>query len=111
MIPKAIRRTDEGLTVDWDGEGHSVLFPARFLRLECPCAVCVAEMTGERILDPDTIPADIRPMNVRLVGAYGLRVTWSDGHHTGIYTYDRLRRTCPCKRCAADAGSSPGSGA
>ncbi len=111
MIPKAIRRTDEGLSIDWDGQGHVAFFPARALRTDCPCAECVAEMTGERILDPDTVPVDIRPMSVKLVGAYGLRVTWSDGHHTGIYTYDRLLRTCPCSRCATTAGRPSGSGA
>jgi len=36
---------------------------------------------------------------VALVGTYGLRVQWSDGHGTGIYTFERLLATCPCERC------------
>jgi ATP-binding protein involved in chromosome partitioning len=56
-------------------------------------------MSGRRLLDPATVAPDIRPLEVRLVGAYGLRIGWSDGHATGIYTFERLRRECPCARC------------
>ena len=38
-----------------------------------------------------------------LVGAYGLRVEWSDGHGTGIYTFRWLRDRCPCEACTAGA--------
>ena len=48
------------------------------------------------------IPADIRPLSVALVGTYGLRVQWSDGHGTGIYTFERLLAICPCERCRAE---------
>jgi DUF971 family protein len=34
------------------------------------------------------------------VGNYALTFTWSDGHATGIYPYDRLRGLCPCLECA-----------
>lgn len=42
---------------------------------------------------------DIQPLALELVGAYGLRIHWSDGHATGIYTFERLARDCPCERC------------
>jgi hypothetical protein len=29
---------------------------------------------------------------------------WGDGHHTGIYTYERLRATCQCDECRAVRG-------
>jgi len=57
-------------------------------------------MTGRPLLDPGSVPGDIRPLRLALVGTYGIRVAWSDGHDTGIYTFDRLRATCPCPRCA-----------
>ena len=37
---------------------------------------------------------------VELVGGYGVRVRWSDGHSTGIYTFELLRAICPCEQCA-----------
>lgn len=98
--PRTIARRQDGLFVDWDGGGHEALLPARALRLACPCAGCVEEMTGRPLLDPGRIPEDVHPVQVAAVGGYGIRVQWSDGHGTGIYTWDLLRRVCPCPRCA-----------
>jgi len=102
-VPKRIRRLEEGVLIDWDGAGHEAMFPARALRLACPCAECVEEMSGRPLLDPAGVAEDIRPVTLGLVGAYGLRVQWSDGHGTGIYTFDRLRAGCPCPRCGGRA--------
>ncbi|HKV73001.1 MAG TPA: DUF971 domain-containing protein [Gemmatimonadales bacterium] len=99
VTPRAIDRSDAGLTFDWDGAGHTGFFPARVLRLSCPCAECVEEMTGRPLLDPGRVPDDIRPLSMALVGAYGLRINWSDGHGAGIYTFERLRAHCPCPAC------------
>lgn len=57
-------------------------------------------MTGRPLLNPARVPDGVRPLAVELVGAYGIRVRWSDGHATGIYTFGRLRASCPCARCA-----------
>lgn len=98
-VPKGIRRRDDGVEIDWDGAGHLARYGARGLRLACPCAECVEEMTGRPLLDPARVPDDVRPLSLALVGGYGLRVHWSDGHSTGIYTFDRLLAGCPCSRC------------
>lgn len=98
-IPHAITRRDDGILVEWDAHGHQALFESRGLRLACPCAGCVEEMTGRPLLDPDSVPAGVRPVQLSLVGTYGLRVAWSDGHGTGIYTFARLLAECPCPRC------------
>ena len=103
-IPHAINRRDDGLLIEWDDAGHGALYPARELRLACPCAACVDEMSGRPLLDPAAVPADVRPVSVALVGAYGLRVQWSDGHGTGIYTFQRLLASCPCDVCCDRAG-------
>jgi DUF971 family protein len=58
-------------------------------------------MTGKPLLDPVTVPADVRPLRLALVGAYGLQVDWSDGHGTGIYTFEHLLAVCPCPGCTA----------
>jgi len=98
-VPYAITRRDDGLLIEWEQGGHEALYPAHALRLACGCALCVEEMSGRRLLDAATIPADIRPLSVALVGAYGLKIRWSDGHDTGIYTFERLLASCPCDRC------------
>ena len=99
-IPHAIERRDDGVLIEWNAE-HRALYPARELRVACPCASCVDEMSGREILNPATVPSDIRPLSLALVGAYGLRVQWSDGHGTGIYTFQRLLAACPCADCRA----------
>jgi ATP-binding protein involved in chromosome partitioning len=89
--PYMITREDHGLRIQWDRSGPETLLPARDLRLACPCAGCKEEMTGRPLLDPATVRADVRPLSIELVGAYGLRVRWSDGHATGIFTFAALR--------------------
>ncbi len=103
--PHAINRQDDGILIEWDQLGHQGFFPARDLRLACPCAGCVEEMTGRPLLDPSTVPEDVRPVQLGLVGSYGLRVAWSDGHGTGIYTFAHLLDECPCPRCRAATGA------
>jgi DUF971 family protein len=103
-VPYAINRRDDGILIEWDDQGHHGFYPARALRLACPCAACVEEMSGRPLLQPDKVPSDIRPVSLALVGAYGLRINWSDGHGTGIYTFEQLLRICPCDRCASGAG-------
>jgi ATP-binding protein involved in chromosome partitioning len=94
-IPHAITRRDDGLLIEWEAGAPETFYPARALRLACPCAGCVEEMSGRPLLDPAAVPADVRPVSVSLVGAYGLRVLWSDGHGTGIYTFERLKAATP----------------
>jgi ATP-binding protein involved in chromosome partitioning len=106
-IPHAINRRDDGVLIEWDTSGHQGFFPARALRLACPCAACVDELSGRALLDPARVPDDVRPVSLALAGAYGLRVQWSDGHATGIYTFERLLATCPCETCRATRGSQP----
>ena len=90
-MPYMITREDRGLRIQWDRSGPETTLAARDLRLACPCAGCKEEMTGRPILEPATVPVDIHPLSVELVGAYGIRVRWSDGHATGIYTFASLR--------------------
>jgi DUF971 family protein len=68
--------------------------PFAFLRGQCGCAHCVNEWTGERMLDLATIPADIAIERLEQVGGYAIRIHWSDGHNSGLYTWDRLRELC-----------------
>jgi DUF971 family protein len=56
-------------------------------------------MSGRPLLDPDSVPGNVEPLAVSLVGAYGIKVRWSDGHDTGIYGFARLLAECGCERC------------
>jgi DUF971 family protein len=84
-------------------DGHESYYDSRTLRCACGCASCVDEMTGRKVLDDARVPRDVRAREFHPVGNYGVAIVWSDGHDTGIYTFDRLRELCPCSECAAHA--------
>lgn len=89
--PASIRvlREDKVVEVGWS-DGGSVCFPFRFLRGRCPCAVCVNEVTGERMVGVEQIGDDVQPAGASFVGNYALKLKWSDGHDTGLYSWDWL---------------------
>ena len=81
------------LLVEWmDGNGQSIPFPV--LRRACPCAACRGEMgsPGRFGIDPDLRPGEDELADIALVGNYGLKVIWADGHDTGIYRFEQLRQ-------------------
>jgi len=77
----------------WE-DGRVSRLPFRYVRGECPCASCIDEWTGRRLLDLDTIPEDIKPTECSFTGNYALKIAWSDGHSTGLYTWDHLAEIC-----------------
>jgi ATP-binding protein involved in chromosome partitioning len=76
-------------------DGHESLYPARYLRLNCSCAQCVDEVSGKRRVTDDSVPNEIDSLSSNPVGRYALHFQWSDGHDTGIYTFEHLRALCP----------------
>ncbi len=93
----------QSLEVAW-GDGHASSYPLKYLRSECPCATCRAERQAAQdnplhVLKGGLPSAELR--NVEPVGRYGIRLVWADGHATGIYTFEYLRRLCPCDTCKA----------
>src|SRR5262249_31490789 len=97
-------QADQVLELAWQ-DGRTDRLPYRDLRAQCPCASCRDEWTGERILDPATIRADLKIEGMEAVGNYAVRLAWNDGHGSGLYTWETLRRL-------ADEGpaASPGRG-
>ena len=90
-VPAEIEILDKAeIKIRWK-DGVTTAMPAREVRLLCPCATCVEEMTGRRILNPATVPADVRAARAELVGRYAVQIFWSDGHNTGIYDFKSLR--------------------
>jgi DUF971 family protein len=99
-LPREIdRSTETEARIVW-ADGHVSVYPARRLRLSCPCAACVDETTGVRTLDPATVPEDVRILGAKLVGRYAVEFAFSDGHSLGFYTFEGLRAGCPCEECS-----------
>jgi ATP-binding protein involved in chromosome partitioning len=78
------------LAIEW-ADGVRSLIDVRALRLACGCAVCIDEWSGQPLLSPDSVPADVAPKAIQPVGRYAIQIEWSDGHDTGIYPFERLR--------------------
>ena len=76
--------------IAWE-DGREHFHTARELRLACPCAQCVDELTGEKRLDPARVPAALRVLHWAPIGHYAVQFRWSDGHDTGLFTLDYLR--------------------
>ena len=99
-FPKEVQTDGAAIVVLWD-DGHRSPYPHRYLRLRCPCASCVDEMSGKPRLDPGKVSEDVRAVDHMQVGNYALQFLWSDAHYTGIYTYRFLRSACTCIPCNA----------
>lgn len=95
MKPTSIKQSPDGaLTITWD-DGVTTHCTARALRDGCPCAEC----QGETVLLHTYAPVEkpIEPGHYEIasitpVGSYAVQVTWKDGHATGLYSWEYLRR-------------------
>ena len=96
-VPTVIRRSDPTrVEIEWSDGHKSCYSPAR-LRALCPCAQCVHELTGQRMLDPASVADDLTQADLAMVGNYAINMRFSDGHHTGIFTFPFLRQHDPKK--------------
>ena len=90
------------LVVVWD-DGHESYYPLEGLRRACPCAGCSGEpdLFGRMAYGPEQryVPASFQIVSMTPVGNYALQPNWADGHTYGIWTFDRLRESCPCPEC------------
>ncbi len=88
-----LKRAEGIVEISWSGE-TTRRYGVRQLRCECPCAGCVDERTGVRTLKVEAVPDNIGITQMELVGNYALKFIFSDGHDTGIYSWDRLYTMC-----------------
>jgi DUF971 family protein len=88
-----MREGTAGLRISW-ADGRVCRYGAAALRRVCPCAQCVNEYTGERMIDPAGVADTLTVESMDLVGRYALNFRWSDGHQTGIYSFRLLRELC-----------------
>lgn len=90
----------KGIRIDWK-DGHSSEYPIKFLRDHCPCASCTGahgdppRQSGEASSPFPMFQPALRMERVDPVGNYALKIRWNDGHDTGIYSWDYLRRIDP----------------
>ncbi|SRR5579871_1687855 len=107
----AISRS-KGIQVDWK-DGHHSEFSLAYLRDHCPCATCTGahgttpqkSSYSSPSADPFKLYAPaLKMLNVEPIGHYAFRIDWNDGHNSGIYSYDHLRRICPCDTCRTVSG-------
>lgn len=84
---------DAALRITW-ADGRVCRYEAPALRRACPCAQCVNEWTGQRVLKEEAISDELLIADMALVGRYALNFIWSDRHETGIYSFRYLRELC-----------------
>jgi DUF971 family protein len=78
-----------GLTVRWE-DGKTTVFAPVWLRARCPCAGCVEEWTGKRTVGEAQVDQTVKAKGMSAIGNYAVQLEWSDGHQTGIYSWDYL---------------------
>ena len=98
--PTAVKadKTKRVVTISWSN-GRSCDYPFAGLRAVCPCVTCKGghdNMGGPLDLDVlhNTHDDALMLEAIHQVGGYALQMVWSDGHDTGIYTWDYLRQAC-----------------
>jgi DUF971 family protein len=97
-----------GVDITWS-DAHASHYEFAYLREECPCATCNDERIRKSAVPgagPTSSPAlpmfkpKPRAQSATTVGNYAIQITFTDGHATGIFSYDHLRSICPCADCA-----------
>ena len=91
-IPVDIQPLQDGLEIliTWNDDSRSVMAACE-LRWHCPCAQCVDEMSGKRLLRNKEDYQRVLIKQMEPVGRYALRFLFSDRHNTGIYSYSYLK--------------------
>ena len=107
---RVLKTEGTGMEIDW-ADGHMSHWGFAWLRDACPCATCVEERQiqkrepgepkakAKQLLQMYEAPA--RPASAHAVGRYAIQFNWLDGHSSGIYSWDFLRRHCQCAECRA----------
>ncbi|HMS10481.1 MAG TPA: DUF971 domain-containing protein [Pyrinomonadaceae bacterium] len=86
-----VEESERELSIGWS-DGMETSYTAAELRRACPCAGCIDEWTGKKILDEGKVPDDLTIKHTSIVGRYALNFHFSDGHDTGIFSFNFLRQ-------------------
>jgi len=95
MQPVDMQVIGDQFAVKWSDDSESYI-PMRRFREACPCAGCKGEMDvmGHVYKGPEQqlAPQSYQLRSVQRVGGYGIQPVWADGHSTGIFSFEYLRR-------------------
>jgi len=95
MKPVDIQQIGEELAIKWD-DGSETFVPLEKLRRYCPCAGCKGEIDvmGNLYKNPDRplSPAAFQLRGITRVGTYAIQPSWKDGHASGLYSFEYLRK-------------------
>ena len=112
--PKALAAYDtDHLAITWQ-DGSVGYISWMKLREACPCAACNEDRhritaplakpssTGFSLTVLHTVPGNQqKPKSLKPLGNYAYKITWDDGHDTGIYTFEFLHSLCSWQPPAA----------
>lgn len=89
--PVELKLVDQkrALHICWDDKRHDTL-DAEYLRVESPSAEVQGHTPAEKQIVPGKRNVTIK--DVIAVGSYAVRLVFSDGHSTGIFTWRYLRK-------------------
>ena len=101
IIPTGIERGGAGqIVIQWSDQARTV-HTASQLRKACPCASCREKRKGAAEADakpsgmlPVLSAAEAQPLEIaaiRPAGQYAYNIQFSDGHNSGLFTFDLLR--------------------
>ncbi|PYS87064.1 MAG: hypothetical protein DMF62_13715 [Acidobacteria bacterium] len=85
-----VEESDSEIAITWS-DNSETRYSAVQLRRACPCAGCVDEWTGKKTLQEANVPENLTFEHTSIVGRYALNFHFSDGHDTGIFSFNYLR--------------------
>jgi DUF971 family protein len=95
MRPIDLQQIGSELAIKWDDGGESFI-SLETLRRACPCAGCIGErdVMGTLHKGPDQplSPQSFQLQRMVNVGGYAIQPVWGDGHASGIFSFEYLRR-------------------
>lgn len=90
-----LQQIGEELAIRWDDQSESFI-RLEALRRACPCAGCKGEVDvmGNLYRGPEKplSPADFQLRSLSRVGTYAVQPIWGDGHGSGLYSFEYLRK-------------------
>jgi len=107
--------TGAGVDITWS-DAHTSHYDFAYLREHCPCATCRegkdkhSAGASAPSLGAQALPMFKPKISARAaaaVGNYAVQIEFTDGHTTGIFSFDHLREICPCDSCACEFRTTP----